>query len=753
MNKFIVAEKMEQKFVVCEKMEANDPEMTVVGWGSRPTIDRDKELIESSAWNLDNFRKNPVLLLCHQYNLPAIGKCLWIKAIPGQGLRFKAQFAKTDRGREVYELYSSGVMSAFSVGFKPRPNGVIDNPTDVKYKGCKKVFTDVELMEISCVPVPAHSDALIEHVKAGKIHTKQLKDELEAIIEIIEKSDELTIEIKSTDPNTNTEIKIEVTEDFVHVPAPGEEGKHKDCKIRTIPISKKDGIQAHYCVDEKTITSYIFDKQNAKKWDEKTAVKWVEDHKKELVFEVPESETEPINIKSEDAAWDTDGDIAFIDTKAVTPEADEAEKDFMTRCMGDKSMAKMNEGFRTNACKMMWKKGTAKEAIVEEKKEAEPVEEKAAFAKKDDESEDEFVARFLGDEKTTADYPDEKDRMAAAKEEWAKCNDKKKEPEPDAVITKQESVDEFLTRILPERTLNIKTAEELAQVFEKSSGYDDMKETVGAMEAQVGAMEPVPVSEGTTAKSADAEGNPSLYDLTGAVDRALNPMRNQNNSIPSPINDSINPPYRSVIDIFAVNYPSGHVVYSEYDRTARQSKYFQIGYEYDLKMRVATITGEPEEVLQSWISERYMIQGKEEGDVEHKDEQEIEVKAGKVLSAKNKKILTDCMDQMMSAHAAMEEMMKMAEGNMGEEKDPEDIEQKDAVESEEEFEIIEKEEDHIEFDLDAPVEKTDDGMLEIDEDMIKAAISSALKKNEIKVNTKDVAKEVFARLTGKAVLQ
>ena len=69
-------EKMEQKFVVCEKMEANDPEMTVVGWGSKPTIDRDKELIESSAWQLDNYRKNPVLLLCHKYDVPAIGKCL-----------------------------------------------------------------------------------------------------------------------------------------------------------------------------------------------------------------------------------------------------------------------------------------------------------------------------------------------------------------------------------------------------------------------------------------------------------------------------------------------------------------------------------------------------------------------------------------------------------------------------------------------------------------------------------------------------
>ena len=41
---------MEKKFIVCEKMESNDEEGTIVGWGSRPTKDRDKEMIVSSDW-------------------------------------------------------------------------------------------------------------------------------------------------------------------------------------------------------------------------------------------------------------------------------------------------------------------------------------------------------------------------------------------------------------------------------------------------------------------------------------------------------------------------------------------------------------------------------------------------------------------------------------------------------------------------------------------------------------------------------
>jgi HK97 family phage prohead protease len=715
---------MEHKFIKAEKSEINENEKSIVGWASKPTMDRDKELILSSAWQLDNYRKNPVVMLCHNYQSLPIGKCLWIKSTDN-GLKFKAKFANTERGKEVYDLFQDGILSAFSVGFKPRPGGVTDNPSDVKYKGVKRLFTDVELMEISCVPIPANQDALVDqssfikYVKEGHIVTKGLKDELEAIIEIIEKSDDtLEIVAKSTDPNTNTEIKVEVTEDFVHVPSPGEEGKHKECKIRTIPISKKDGIQAHYCIDEKIITGYIFDKE---KWDKKTAMKWVEDHKKELVFDVPESEEEPIIIKSEDASWDTDGDIAFIDTKAVTPNADEAEKDFMERCMGDKSMAKLNEGFRANMCKLAWKKKTpaAKDAVVEEQKKNKP-----SFTPLPDETEEEYKRRFMIDEGMMSEYPKEEDRASAAKETYKACG-KKKEPEQDSVINKQESVQDFIKRILPDKSIEIKTAEELAQALEKSSGYDDMKETVGAMESQISAMEPVSDGPIATCKSADAEGNPSLYDLTGAVDRALNADRinppGSLNSVPS---------YKSVVDIFTVNYPSGHVVYSAYDKESQTSKYFKIDYEYDMVSRTVSFVGDPEEVLQSWIAERYMT-------TQVKEEDEIETKAGKVLSAKNKKILSDCMSQMMVAHSAMEEMMKMAEGDMAEEK--------------EEFEIIEKEPEMIELDIKAK-DEPGDNLIEVDDVMIKNAIASALSK-EMKVDIKGIAAETFAKLTGRATMK
>ena len=184
---------MEQftKFIIAEKSETVDAERSVVGWGSKPLPDRDGELIEASAWDLDNFRKTPVLCLSHDLAKPPIGKILWIKADPN-GLKFKAQFAGTERGKEVYQLYKEGMMNAFSVGFRPKKDGFVDNPLDEKYKGMnlKRVFKAVELFEVSCVTVPALPSAVAEYVKSGKIQDAELKGELEEIMEkaVVEES-------------------------------------------------------------------------------------------------------------------------------------------------------------------------------------------------------------------------------------------------------------------------------------------------------------------------------------------------------------------------------------------------------------------------------------------------------------------------------------------------------------------------------------------------------------------------------------
>lgn len=73
----------------------------------------------------------------------------------------------------------------------------------------------------------------------------------------------------------------EITETKIRIPV-------SDCKITaTIDISKKDGISALYCGEEKQVATYLFD---AKKWTMDEAKTWVKEHiptKAEKSWEVP----------------------------------------------------------------------------------------------------------------------------------------------------------------------------------------------------------------------------------------------------------------------------------------------------------------------------------------------------------------------------------------------------------------------------------------------------------------------------------
>jgi len=211
---------MEVKFIVAEKSEINEVEQSIIGWGSKPTADRDRELIEASAWNLDVYKSNPVLMLSHDYASPPIGKILWVKA-DETGLKFKARFANTERGREIYSLYKDDIMKAFSVGFSPKK--VDTQPDkDMKYKGMnlKKVFKEVDLIEISCVSIPSNSGALVEYVKSGKIRTKSLQQEFDNILEIIESKEDLpSVEDKEVIipliKNADVELELDDTDEVI----------------------------------------------------------------------------------------------------------------------------------------------------------------------------------------------------------------------------------------------------------------------------------------------------------------------------------------------------------------------------------------------------------------------------------------------------------------------------------------------------------------------------------------------------------
>uniref|UniRef100_A0A6M3KS13 Putative prohead protease n=1 Tax=viral metagenome TaxID=1070528 RepID=A0A6M3KS13_9ZZZZ len=220
---------------------------------STSTQDRDGEVIDAAGWDLKNFKKNPVIMYAHDYRSLPIGKASRVWLHNGT-LKNTVEFPPegTYEFADIVErLVDTGYLKTESVGFIPKKWEDGDGE-----KAPRRTYTKQELLEISIVPIPSNPDALRNAVEEGVITTKQF----EAI------------------------TKPEGTEDYIRIPV--SEG-HEDHKIRTIDISKDEGIKALYCVDCKENITYLFDKE---KWTMAKAKKWVKEHEKKIAHEVSQSE-------------------------------------------------------------------------------------------------------------------------------------------------------------------------------------------------------------------------------------------------------------------------------------------------------------------------------------------------------------------------------------------------------------------------------------------------------------------------------
>ena len=248
----------EKLFMISEKQSIDEKERSIVAWGSKPERDRDGELIKSSAWNLDNFRKNPVILLSHNYSTPPVAKALWTK-VSNDGLLFKAQFANTKTGQELFELYKDGFMNSFSVGFIP--NDYEEPDDEQKSKGINRVYTDVELLEISCVSVPSCPVALMERYHSGEIKTKDVSDAIKNILLLAREKDETEQKNGDVESNVSESISDELqteekgqsesgkkTED-VGLSIEGKEEDNSETKGENGKSETEEGLEECNCIE------------------------------------------------------------------------------------------------------------------------------------------------------------------------------------------------------------------------------------------------------------------------------------------------------------------------------------------------------------------------------------------------------------------------------------------------------------------------------------------------------------------------
>lgn len=136
----------------------DDTEHTVECVMSVEVIDRHGEIVDIETMSVDNFMLNPVVLQSHEYDKMSVGRVLEIiKGVNEQGQRVmscKLKFAVEayDVAKTHWELYKGGYMSAFSIGF--RVGAVKTDEAGVTR------LLNCELLEISCVSVPANQLAL-----------------------------------------------------------------------------------------------------------------------------------------------------------------------------------------------------------------------------------------------------------------------------------------------------------------------------------------------------------------------------------------------------------------------------------------------------------------------------------------------------------------------------------------------------------------------------------------------------------------
>lgn len=182
-----------------ETRAVNESTLTIDFVISSSNIDRMHDSIDQNGWDLKAFKKNPVVLWAHDQSQPPVAKAIprSIK-IDGKKLLATAQFMPADVSEfsyMIFQMYKLGFMNATSVGFRPLEWSFAED--DKRPYGVN--FTKQELLEFSCVPVPANSDALMGAKSMG-VNTRPLKTWVENALDNWKDEGDLLV------PKSNLEI-------------------------------------------------------------------------------------------------------------------------------------------------------------------------------------------------------------------------------------------------------------------------------------------------------------------------------------------------------------------------------------------------------------------------------------------------------------------------------------------------------------------------------------------------------------------
>jgi len=163
---------------------------TLSAVASTARLDRDGESILPSAFvrGLTEYKRNPVILANHTHRSAdgsptIIGSATRVEVV-GDALEFDMAFASTPLAKQWQSLFDEGHARAFSVGFIPKA-GQHEETLD----GLVYVHSEVELLEISAVGVPANPDAVRRDVDRAYVES-MVDRRLDRIFAAIERGED-----------------------------------------------------------------------------------------------------------------------------------------------------------------------------------------------------------------------------------------------------------------------------------------------------------------------------------------------------------------------------------------------------------------------------------------------------------------------------------------------------------------------------------------------------------------------------------
>ena len=175
----------------------NEDEYTIDAVFSTEDEDRHGDIVRQ-AWDLKNFKKNPVILNSHNYwsATDVIGKCIKIGVKNGQ-LEGTIKFAveENPEAKIIYDLYRGEYLTSFSVGFIPK---------EFSDKG---EILKSELLEISAVSVPANAYA---RAKGAGIDIKRL---FKGMIELMAKEEGIDEDLDDEEEEEGADDELEAKKD------------------------------------------------------------------------------------------------------------------------------------------------------------------------------------------------------------------------------------------------------------------------------------------------------------------------------------------------------------------------------------------------------------------------------------------------------------------------------------------------------------------------------------------------------------